>query len=262
MINKTSLSMHLKFVLTFILVIGLTVSSFAKESDEEVVKNFVMDSKHKIISYELTQPTTVRIRVGSKSGPLHRTLVNWQRQKKGRHKIKWNGLDSSKTFNVLDNKNFTFSFNYYLDGPDSSVITFLPQESNIVISDNFIGRVPKFTHISQIHKNHKKEFCKDIEVLFELPKNTPKTKRFYKIKGNTPIIIKLSDKDKLWFSQERFSINIFIDDIFIKGEALGYAPYTWNFNPKGINKGKHLVTVNIKGFNDHIGIGSLPIIIE
>lgn len=262
MVNKISLSIRLKLILTFILLTGLTILSFAKESDEEVVKNFVMDKQHKIISYELTKAATVRIRVGSKSGPLHKTLVNWQKQKKGRHKIKWDGKDSSNTFNILDNKNFTFSFNYYLEGEDASILTFMPQESTYVISDNFIGRATTFTHLSQLHKNHNKQHCKDIEVLFELPKNTPKTKRFYKINGNTPITIKLSDKDKLWFSQERFSINIFIDDIFVKGEALGYAPYTFNFNPKGINKGKHLVTVNIKGFNDHIGIGNLPIVIE
>ncbi len=241
----------------------LATSALAKETDESVVKDFVVDKEHKTISYELTKPATVRIRVGSKSGPLHRTLVNWKKQRKGKHRIKWDGEDSSGTFNILDNKNFTFSLNYYVPGEDSTMFTFVPLESSIVVTDYFIGRAPKLVHLSQIHKNHKKQHCKDIKVIFELPKDIKKTKQgIAKIKGTTSITIKLPKNDKLWFRQERFSINIFIDDVFVKGEALGYTPYTWNFNSEGINKGKHLITVNIKGFNDHIAIGSLPIYIE
>lgn len=250
--------------LTLIFILIINSAALSKEVDESVVKNLTMDKKAKIISYELTKPAVVRIRAGSKSGPLHRNLVNWQIQQKGKQVIKWDGLDSSGTFNILDNNNFTFSFNYYLPGKDEPMFNFAPLEDNIiVISDNFIGRAPKFIHLSQMHKNHKKQHCKDIEVIFELPADIQKDKqKVYIIKEATPITIKLSKKDKPWFTQERFSINIFIDDVFIKGEALGYTSYTWNFNPKGINKGKHLITVNIKGFNDHIGIGSLPIIIE
>lgn len=252
-----------KISLLLTLILVLTTAVLAKEPDDTVVKNLVVDKEHKIISYELSNPATVRIRVGSKAGPLHRTLVNWQKQRKGRHAIKWDGMDTSKTFNILDNKNFTFSFNYYLPGEDSAVLSFPPMDDTIVISDNFIGRAPQFMHLSSLHKKHTKEHCKDIAVEFDLSSDVSKSKQgLYTIKGQTPITIRLPQKDKSWFSQERFSINIFIDDVFVKGEALGYTPYTWNFNPQGINPGKHLVTVNIKGFNDHIGVGSLPIFIE
>ena len=128
---------------------------------------------------------------------------------------------------------------------------------------NFIGRAPRLLHLSQNHKNHRKEYCKDLKVLFEVPRNIQRTgKGLPKIRGISPITIELPDKDKFWFRQERFGLNIFIDDVFVEGEALGYTPYTWNFNPKGINKGRHLITVNIKGFNDHIAVGSLPIYVE
>ncbi|MDP2938469.1 MAG: hypothetical protein Q8O13_00055 [Candidatus Omnitrophota bacterium] len=247
-------------IFTFILLLSMV--TLAAEVDKPVVKNLTLDKKNKTIFYELTEPATVRIRVGSKSGPLYRTLVNWQKQKKGRHNIKWDGLDSSGNFNILDNKDFTFSFNYYLPYKDEPIIReYL--ESDLIILDNFIGRALKLVHLSQIHKNHKQQHCGDLNVLFELPNNIEKSKQgLAKIKGICPIVIKLSEKDKSWFRQERFGINIFIDDIFVKGEALGYTPYTWNFDSKGINKGKHLITVNLKGFNDHIAVGSLPIYVE
>ncbi len=227
-----------------------------------MVKNLNVDKKNKTISYVLTKPAVVRIRVGSKSGPLHKTLVNWQQQKKGKQIIKWNGMDASGTFDILDRDNFTYSFNYYLgkNEPREAVENI---EGELIISDHFIGRVSTFKHISQNHKNHDKKHCRDLEVLFSLPENIQKTEDgFVKISGACPITIEFSAEDKSWFIPERLSVNIFIDDIFVKGEALGYIPYTWNFNPEGMNKGKHLITINLKGFNDHIAIGSLPIYIE
>lgn len=246
-----------------IFILILTTLTLAAQINEPVVKNLAMDKNNKSISYELTQPAMVRIRVGSTSGPLHRTLVNWQKQNKGKHTIKWDGMDASGAFNILNNKDFTFSFNYYLPAKDEPINLKEYLESDSIFSDNFIGRAPKLLHRSQSHKNHKRGFCGDLTVIFELPNDIQKTKDgLFRVKGICPVIIKLPDKDKIWFKAERFSVNIFIDNVFVRGEALGYTPYTWNFNPKGINKGKHLITVNLKGFNDHIAVGSLPIYIE
>lgn len=268
MINKLSAYIRLKLfnakigTLIFAFILIFAKATLAEEADEPVVKNLSVDKKNKTISYVLTKPATVRLRVGSKSGPLYRTLINWRKQKRGNHTIRWDGMDTSGTFNILDSKNFTFSFNYYLAGKGKEIMgEYLG--SDLIFSDYFIGRAPKLLHLSQNHKNHKKKYCKDLKVLFELPRNIQRTEEgLPKIRGISPIMIELPRKDKFWFRQERFSLNIFIDGVFVEGEALGYAPYTWNFNPKGINKGKHLITVNLKGFNDHIAVGSLPIYVE
>ncbi len=268
MINKISAYIRLRLLnakigtLIFAFILIFAKVTLAGEADEPVVKNLSVDKKNKAISYVLTKPATVRLRVGSRSGPLYRTLVNWQKQEEGNYAIKWDGMDTSGTFNILDSKNFTFSFNYYLPGEDKPILREY-SESDLIISDNFIGRAPRLLHLSQNHKNHKKEHCKDLEVIFKLPRNMQRTKEgLPKIRGICPITIELPDKDKFWFRQERFSLNIFIDDVFVEGEALGYTPYAWNFNPKGINTGRHLIAVNLKGFNDHIAVGSLPIYVE
>ncbi|HOW35738.1 MAG TPA: hypothetical protein PL155_04930 [Candidatus Omnitrophota bacterium] len=239
-----------------------TTFAMATEADDPVIKNFKLDKKNKSISYELTKPATIRIRVGSISGPQYKTLVNWENQKKGKHILRWDGKDTSGAFNILDNRKFTFSFNYYLPNENEPVMREYAG-SDIILSDNFIGRVPVSSRISQNHKKHKKQHCRDIEVLFKVPDNMPRTKEgILKIQGMCPITVEFPDQYKTWFGQERFSINIFIDDVFVKGEAMGYVPYTWNFDTQGISKGKHLITVNLKGFKDHIGVGSLPFVVE
>jgi len=268
MINKISAYIRLKLlntkidILIFAFILIFAKVTLAGKADEPVVKNLSVDKKNKTISYVLTKPATVRLRVGSMSGPLYRTLVNWQKQKKGNHIIKWDGMDVSGTFNILDNRNFTFSFNYYLAGKEKDIFGEY-SDNDVIFTDDFIGRAPRLVHLSQNHKNHKKEHCKDLEIIFKLPRNIQKTEEgFPKIKEICPIIIEPPDKDKFWFRQERFTLNIFIDDIFVGGAGLGYVPYAWNFNPKGINKGRHLITVNLKGLNDHIAVGSLPIYVE
>ena len=268
MINRISAYIRLKLLnvrigaLIFAFILIFAGIAPAGGAGEPVVKNLLVDKKNKTISYVLTKPATVRIRVGSKLGPLYRTLVNWQEQGKGSQSIKWDGMDSSGTFDILDNENFTFSLNYYLSGEEK--LAFKEYSDNdFIISDNFIGRAPSIFRLSQEHKKHKKENCKDLEVVFKLFDNMQKTKDgLPKITGTSPIVIEIPDNDKFWFREERFSINIFIDDVFVEGAALGYTPYTWSFNPKGINKGRHLITVNIKGFNDHIATGSLPVYVE
>lgn len=249
---KTEISIFI-----FLFIVGFAASSIAKETEEQVVQSFMVDKKNKTISYALTKPVMARLRVGSKSGPLYRTLVNWEKQKEGKQTIEWDGMDNSRTFDILGNKNFTFSFNYYLPGKEE-IKEYV--EEDLIISDYFVGRTPPLVHESQQHQKHKREHCKDLEVIFELPFDIEKTKEgVAKVKDNCPIVIKIPEEDKNWFRDERFSVNIFVDDVFVKGEALGYAPYAWNFNHKGINEGLHLITVNLKGFNDHIAVGSLPI---
>jgi len=260
MTNKISAYIRLSLIFAFLLIFAKI--TLAEKTAEPVVENLAVDKKNKVISYVLTKPATVRLRVGSKSGPLYRILVNWQKQEVGSHAIEWDGMDASGVFNIIDSANFTVSFNYYLDGEENP-LDMDYSEGEFIFSDYFIGRAPKLLHLSQNHKNHDKEHCKDLEAVFVLPGGLQKTKDgLPKIKGICPIMIVLADKDKLWFRQERFGINIYIDDVFVQGEALGYIPYTWNFNTKGINEGKHLITVNIKGFNDHTAIGSLPVYIE
>lgn len=123
-----------------------------------------------------------------------------------------------------------------------------------------VGRFLPNLDINRIHKSHNPLFCHDPELTIQLPKNIQMTQDGYAIiRNSTPILIDIAQKDKAWFVRERYSIHIFVDDIFLSGELEGYSPYNFIFEPKNINKGKHLITVNYSGFTDHIGIASLPI---
>jgi len=228
---------------------------------EAVLKDLSFDKKTGVISYELTVPAWVRIRMGIVDGPLYRTILDWQERSRGKHKETWDGMDSSGSFKLTGREDLVFTFNYFTAGDeylqDVQVADILP------LSGNLSGRHLPNLKINQMHKAHPGQFCYEPKIKISLPRQIRKGKdNFYIIKDKTPIEISLADEDMAWFRAERYSIHIFIDDVFLQGELDGYSPYTWIFDPKGLNEGKHLIAINFAGFNDHYGIVSLPVYVK
>lgn len=248
-------------LLIFLLVLNFTgvgVCQQQEEKAEPVVKDLSFDKETGAVSYELTVPAWVRIRIGVGDGPLYRTLCDWEKRPVGKHKEVWDGMDPSGTFKLVGREDLAFTFNYFTSGDEylSDIQTFIFQPP----ADKSVGRHLPNLQINQMHKNHPREFCHEPKIRLSLPKKIRKTKdNFYVIKNKTPIEISLDDEDRAWFRSERYSIHIFLDDVFVQGELDGYSPYTWIFDPRGLNKGKHLIVVNLAGFNDHYGIASLPV---
>lgn len=248
-------------ILSFICAATCFGQETQKQDKEPVYKNLSFNKNTGIISYELTTPMKVRIRVGIAEGPLYRTICDWEERGTGKHEETWDGMDTSKIFKITGRNDLVFTFNYFTEGDEyiSDIQTFDFQTP----AGNNIGRHLPNLQVNQLHKDHIPSSCRDIEVKVSLPRNTPRTKdNFYIIKDKAPIEISLGEEDKNRFRAERYTLHIFMDDIFIRGELDGYTPYTWIFDPKGLNEGKHLIVVNLAGFSDHYGIGSLPIIIQ
>ena len=257
---------HIKFknisFLVFILMF-LCAGIFAEEEKgEKVVKALSFDPDTAIVSYELTHPAKIRIRIGTKDGPLFRTIVDWQERGVGLHKEDWDGMDLTEKTKLAGNRDLVFTFNYFTEDDafikNVSIEDIMPHPEQLIV-----GRFLPTLDINRIHKKHTPDNCHDPELVVKLPKSTRLTKDGLAIiKGKIPFAVDISERDKPWFGRERYSIHVFIDDIFLAGELEGYTPYNFIFDPTNINKGKHLITINYSGFYDHIGIASIPVFVE
>ena len=76
-----------------------------------------------------------------------------------------------------------------------------------------------------------------------------------------PVRIKLDERDKLDLINSRFEIIFFIDNVFLFEEEEGTSPFTFRLDTRGLNEGKHILTVNIYGFDDHIASRSKKILV-
>lgn len=253
----------LRLVLLVIVWLSLNNPGFGQENKniEPAVKNISFDKNSGIILYEVIVPAYIRVTIAVDDGPVYRTIIDWEKQGAGKYKQTWDGLDPSGKFKLTARDDIGIALHWFTDQKGEYQDISLTEINSV--NENLIGHSPAKLEIGRMHKNHPREFCHEPKIKLCLPKKIRKTKdNFYIIKDKTPIEISIEQRDRRWFIQERYSVNIFIDDVFVQGELEGYSPYTWIFDPQGLNQGKHLIVVNLGGFADHYGIASLPVYIK
>lgn len=233
--------------------------SAEEKSPVKVVKSISFDSKTATAAYELNVPAWVRVRIGRKDGPLYRTIVDWEEKPAGKYTEIWDGFDKSGKVKLVGQEELVFTFGYftegdeYLNNPDLNEIMPSPESMRI-------GRHLPALEINKIHKEHNRKFCHEPKIKIILPEEIKLNENnIIIIDKKMPLRFIIEEEDKKWFTRERFSIHCFIDGVFVGGQLEGYSPYNWLFDPTHINEGMHLLTVNFSGFEDHIGISSLPI---
>lgn len=257
-IRKISLYIQNKALFIFISMLMLGDSALAAE----IVKNVKFDCKTAEVSYVLRQPALVRISLGVEEGPMFATLVDWRIRKKGLHKEKWRKTGITGIDNMLCTQKTVFTFNYFTYGamqPGFNINNLLEEEALM----GPIGRSSSSVDLNRLHKNHKREFCHEPKIGIRLLGEIARTKDGIALVTKPVFLsVEISPKDKRWFTRERYSLYIFIDTVFVHGALEGFSPYHWKLDPKGLNKGLHLITVNLRGFNDHLGIAALPIYVD
>jgi len=246
----------------FFVILAYTEDNKKESKEKLLVKDLKFDREKGIVSYELTTPAWVRIRLGLKEGPMCKTLVDWEKRSAERHEEKWDGLDLSGTVKLPRKESLVFTFNYFTAGNEyierAGIGDFMMPPENMIV-----GRSAPTLQINMMHKQHPRQFCHEPRVNLSLPENILKTEKgSYILEDKVPIEISVAGVDEEWFRRERYSIHMFVDGVFISGELEGYSPYTWVCDPKNLNQGEHLLVVNLSGFKDHIGIGSIPVYVK
>jgi len=61
---------------------------------------------------------------------------------------------------------------------------------------------------------------------------------------------------------QRFEVVYYVDFIFVREEELGYTPFTWVWNPVGVNKGVHYLTVMLRGYEGHFGTATQKVFVK
>ena len=248
------------FLLTVVFTFAILSFVYAAEKITPVT-NIDFKPQTGEISYELKVPALIRVRVGVLDGPLYATLTNWEQKQSGKYLERWDGMDTDKKAHLGGGGDIVATFNYI--SQDDNVFDPKDLIAGFPMVDNSIGRkLPSFS-INRIHKNHKRENCRDVALDVDFLKKLPKTKDgFYIVSKKIPIKMSFKPGDQKMFRNEHYAVHIFVDDIFTDGEIDGYAPYTWTFDPSRLNKGKHVIIINCAGYDDHYGVGVLPVYVK
>jgi len=225
--------------------------------------------------YHLSKPSRVLIRAGIKDGPMMRSLINWVPKPAGKNVQHWNGYDEDKVVNVFKTKRYgvivvAFSLpEYSIVTTGNKELTFAQYSKN----NNFkFKQTPKKERLIQRakkgispHYYSSRITDKDPKINLHFPKNVKKTKdgvAVFKNNNAIPIKVTMPTEDEELIEQSKYEVSFFIDFDFKSEEELGFMPITWLWSPNGLKKGKHILTVNVSGFDGQVGVENIEFLIQ
>lgn len=239
-------------------------------SGGEEVYDFEKNIRPGVIEYTLPVASRVLVRAGIKNGPMLRTVIDWEPRTSGFHAERWNGRDLDDVIAIEQNPGVGYLIiGYQL--PERTIITYgnaretfrayrerhkyplreasyddrLLERNGKVVRPEFYNPVlqQKSPRI-EVHLLAK-ETRKEIDQVDNLEEMLTE--------------VKLHPLDEIYLDQERYEISFFVDNEFIAEEEQGFVPFTWRWSPGrlGIKPGKHVLTVNVSGYNGQVGVKNI-----
>lgn len=235
-----------------------TVFSGGEEQD---LTQAALDREAGTITYRLPALSRVRIRLGLSGGPLLRTLVDWAPRPAGQVTDYWDGKDTDGLFDLAGNPRTKLIISYF-DLPQTSVITFgnkartyrdykLATERPTKPERARLGAGVKVSR----HYQTPRLQAGSPGVTMSFPRQAnPGGTDIPVLNGKTIVHVELDAPSKTHFQNTKFEIVFFLDGEFYAEEETGYSPYNWVWDTTQAKEGTYVLTVNLSGFQDQIGI--------
>jgi FlgD Ig-like domain len=233
---------------------------------ENQVASSEIDQKNGLITYVLKSPSLVITRLGLKDGgPMLRTLEFRKAKSGGLNQVPWDGLDNSGTVSFLNHTKLNLRAQAYSLSANNIVIIGPNRNSDTANTQMQMGREKRPNKklprkIIRNHWQHTPEKCRDPEIRIELPEGTQWDQDGTAIvNGLVRLKVDLPEQDRLILTEERFEVMFFVDFLFVYEEEAGYLPYNWTWNAQSTIKSPHYITVNLIGYEGHIGSATLKV---
>jgi hypothetical protein len=221
------------------------------------------------ISYSLPAASRVLIRVGMKDGPMLRTLESWAPKGPGKNVQRWNGFDNDQLVDLRTDPRLAVLVTAF-KLPDRVMIT----TGNDKVSYREYRLSKGWSETSDVKPDAMKlqRNGRPISRAYYLPRwkhREPRlsalsvegvgiaSDRVPMIKGPVPIKVEMHQEDRWLMQESLYEVAFFVDGEFVSEEEHGYMPLTWLWNPGGISKGRHMLTVNASGFDGRVGVKSI-----
>jgi len=230
-------------------------------------------------SYLLRHPARVNIRAGIHTGPLMKTIVDWEPQTAGAHEITWDGKDDTGRFQVMSMKNAFVSIMAYAL-PENSVIVASGRKDyrkyHLLLSARPGAKKPlsrtRRLYRSAGNDNIATEFAQGsllnqsptftVTVDGRQPDNNGGVGGSIGVSGTISLTIAIDDEYIDIFNQGRFEIVVFIDGVRFDEEENGFTPYAYHLDTTRFANGPHLLTINEVGIDGQAGSYSLTLDVE
>jgi hypothetical protein len=204
--------------------------------DEVLAQRFTFDAETGTVEFTLPEPARVRLRMGIQNLPILRTYYSWEPLEAGRHRIEWDGLDTTGKIRVVDHPKFRADLTAQA----------LPQNAVYLRREVVSTQDP----------------CAELCFGLELPSVDGTTD------DGTPVVgdelyfrIRVDDpQERARMINSRFEIMVFLDTLFVFEEEDGAVPFNHRIDTRALNPGPHLLTVNVLAYDQRVGVQTLEFV--
>ncbi|HYV19473.1 MAG TPA: FlgD immunoglobulin-like domain containing protein [Verrucomicrobiae bacterium] len=225
------------------------------------------DAERRVIRYSLPAPARVRIRVDLRDGGPHmRTVLDWALREAGPHEEAWDGQDDSGEIRLADHPMSLVMIRAY-SIPDNALIVTTGTTAGDPGGDAASPGREHRPHVSSpvadyMHALHVRSRCHEPHFTVDFPPQVggetegggETTGKTPVVSGDVPVRVTLSPADRAHLLASRFEVAIFADLMIVAEEEEGYSPFTYILPASTLGPGSHLITINVLGNDDHIGV--------
>lgn len=256
-----------KYPLTFALIIvlilaiafsGLRVWASLEASraggrhitNQEAISTFHFDptkGEKGVISYDLTAPAKVRVRIVNREDPelIYKTLISYQEQVPGTHKLEWDGRDDAGNFVDLNTVGVQIQAEL--------LSTKLTQKAVEMFS--LVGS--PYGHLHRLHDPNK---CGFFTIHFTEPASESV------LSGEVKLLIEVVGPFRGYAEEGGVGIRGYVDKTLVLDQWLepedvrAKFPYlTWTLDTSAFPDGEHILRLSMCDHKDHPGVASLKV---
>lgn len=229
-------------------------------------KNLYYDFDQKVVHYRLERPALCRIRIGEyDGGPLYRTLIDWKPRWADVHNEPWDGMDKNGVVEITKKKKHYIVLEAF-SLPENSIIV---QGSNNLRQHSITSHSPFAIHSAHgkninPHASHARDGCHELFISARiLGQDNYSPTRIPVVKGATSIEVSLNNNSgDSRLMKKGFELYLYMDGLFIYEILPENLPAILKLDTLTHKNGEHVLTVNARTMEDHVGTYSMKISIE
>ena len=217
-------------------------------TDAEAISAFTFDptkGETGTISYTLTEPAKVRVRLIDREDPelIHRVLISYEKHEPGVHEIEWDGKDASG--NDVD--------------PMGGLVIIQAELTSTKLTRQAIEMASLVGHpYGHLHRTHDSEKCGFYTLQFSEP--APGSV----LTGEVKLVLELLGDFRGYAEEGGIGVRGYVDKTLVLNqwlepeEVIANFPYlTWTLDTSAFPDGEHILRLSMCDHSDHPGMASL-----
>lgn len=221
------------------------------------------DPDRKKITYNLKERVLCLMHIGEVLGPIYRTLFGYEVRNPGLNEEDWDGLDVTGNFNIGKKEKLWINLDAYTL-PENSISVTGSKNKNLrsLIKNKKYPLHPPHGGVVFNHALHKRHSCGDFTIGLEIAGKDARG-RIPVLKGIVPIRIHFKKgPDLARFKRETFESYFFMDGQFVSEVPQEKLPAVFKIDTTKFKNGEHVLSVNLRTLEDHMGTYSKKIRIK